>query len=128
MRLRPQHVPAKWDPVRRQGHVAIVESTAFPARMGSPSDPIRAGNAVGLALASGVVFSAAFVALWPHAREAGAVLSAQQDPVALSDLGLSSALRKDPGAIERNIETALAGGDADLASSFVELAGARNIA
>src|SRR3954464_4610816 len=42
-----QHVPAKWDPVRRQGHAAIVESTAFPARMGSPSDPIRAGNAVG---------------------------------------------------------------------------------
>src|SRR3954447_11598252 len=25
-----KHVPAKWNPVRRQGHAANVESTAFP--------------------------------------------------------------------------------------------------
>jgi hypothetical protein len=37
---KPAHVPAKWNPVRRQGHAPNVESTAFPAHMGSPSDPI----------------------------------------------------------------------------------------
>jgi hypothetical protein len=66
--------------------------------------------------------------LWPHAREAGALLAAQDDPAKLSDLQLNSALRNRPAAIVRNIEAALAAGDADLANSFVELAAARNIA
>jgi hypothetical protein len=34
------HVPAKWNPVRRQGHAPTKESTAFPVHMGSPSDLI----------------------------------------------------------------------------------------
>jgi hypothetical protein len=68
------------------------------------------------------------VVLWPHARHAGQVLAAGDDPAALSDLKLDSALRHDQGAIERNIEAALAAQDADLASSFVELGAARNIA
>jgi O-antigen ligase len=34
------HVPAKWDPVRRQGRAPTRESTALPVHMGSPSDPI----------------------------------------------------------------------------------------
>jgi hypothetical protein len=29
------HVPAKWNPVRRQGHASTLESTAFPIHMGS---------------------------------------------------------------------------------------------
>jgi antitoxin ParD1/3/4 len=44
--LRLKHVPAKWNPVRRQGHASTVESTAFPVDMGSPSDPISTENAV----------------------------------------------------------------------------------
>src|SRR3954471_16120422 len=36
---RLKHVPAKWNPVRRQGHAPKLESTAFPAHVGSPSDP-----------------------------------------------------------------------------------------
>ena len=35
----PKHVPAKWNPVRRRGHAATVESTAFPGQMGSPVIP-----------------------------------------------------------------------------------------
>jgi hypothetical protein len=34
------HVPAKWNPVRRQGHAPNVESTAFSVHIGSLSDPI----------------------------------------------------------------------------------------
>jgi glucosamine--fructose-6-phosphate aminotransferase (isomerizing) len=41
-----EHVPAKWNPVRRQGHASTVESTAFSVDMGSPSDPISTENAV----------------------------------------------------------------------------------
>jgi TorA maturation chaperone TorD len=41
------HVPAKWNPVRRQGHAPKEESTAFSVGMGSPSDPIPTENAVG---------------------------------------------------------------------------------
>jgi hypothetical protein len=34
------HVPAKWNPVRRQGHAPTLESTAFSVHMGSLGDPI----------------------------------------------------------------------------------------
>jgi hypothetical protein len=43
---RLAHVPAKWDPVRRQGHAPTRESTAFPGDIGSLGDPISPGNAV----------------------------------------------------------------------------------
>jgi hypothetical protein len=69
----------------------------------------------------------AFVLLWPHARDAGAVLIAQDDPARLSDLQLNSALRNDPALVAENIEAALAAQDPDLANSFVDLAAARGI-
>jgi hypothetical protein len=65
--------------------------------------------------------------LWSHARDAGAILAAQDDPAVLSDLQLNSALRNDQAVIAENIEAALAADDADLASSFVDLARERNI-
>ena len=69
----------------------------------------------------------AFALLWPHAKNAGAVLTAQDDPARLSDLQLNSALRNDPGLVKRNIEAALAAQDPGLANSFVEVAAAREI-
>ncbi|WP_342728283.1 hypothetical protein AAFG07_17080 [Bradyrhizobium sp. B097] len=67
-------------------------------------------------------------AIWPHARDAGTVLSARNDPAALADLRLNSVLRNNPALISDNIEAALASGDADLATSFVALASEKNIA
>jgi hypothetical protein len=66
--------------------------------------------------------------LWPHARDAGAILAAQDDPAELSDVRLNSVLRNTPDIIAQNIEAALAASDADLANSFVELAAAKSIA
>ncbi len=43
----PAHVPAKWDPVRRQGHAPTQEFTALSGDIGSPSDPISPGSALG---------------------------------------------------------------------------------
>jgi ATP-dependent protease HslVU (ClpYQ) peptidase subunit len=82
---------------------------------------------IGLALAAMTVSGAALTAIWPHAREAGAILAAQDDPVGLSDLQLNSALRNNQAVIADNIEAALAANDADLANSFVELAADKNI-
>jgi len=65
--------------------------------------------------------------LWPRARDAGAILAAQDDPAALSDVQLNAALRNNQAVIEQNIETALAAEDADLANSFVDLAREKNI-
>jgi ATP-dependent protease HslVU (ClpYQ) peptidase subunit len=65
--------------------------------------------------------------LWPHARDAGAILAAQDDPVELSDVQLNTALQNNQPVIADNIETALAANDADLANSFVELAREKNI-
>ena len=77
----------------------------------------------------GMVASAAVgVALWPHARDAYAVLAAQDEPAQLADVGINSALRNHQALVEENIEAALATGDADLANSFVELAREKNIA
>jgi hypothetical protein len=65
--------------------------------------------------------------LWPHAREAYAVLAAQDDPAVLSELKLNSALRNNQTVVTDNIEAALAANDASLASSLVDLAGEKNI-
>jgi hypothetical protein len=82
---------------------------------------------IGSALAGLVVCTLACGLLWPHAREAGAVLTAQDDPSELSDIQLNSALRNSPTLIEQNIESALAANDADLANSFVDLAREKNL-
>jgi hypothetical protein len=83
---------------------------------------------IGSALAATAVCTVACALLWPHARDAGAVLAAQDDPASLADLQLNSALRNNQALVEQNIEAALAANDADLADSFVELAREKNIA
>jgi hypothetical protein len=83
---------------------------------------------IGAAIAGMAGCAVACALLWPHAREAGAVLAAQDDPAELSDIRLNSALRNTPDIIAQNIEAALAASDADLANSFVELAAAKSIA
>jgi hypothetical protein len=82
---------------------------------------------IGWVLAAMTVSGAALAALWPHARDAGIMLVAQDDPVQLSDAKLNSALRNSQVIIADNIEAALAAGDAGLAESFVDLAKEKNI-
>jgi hypothetical protein len=83
---------------------------------------------IGLAVGGMALSAAAGVALWPHARDASAILAAaQNDPAELSDLQLNSALRNNRAVIEQNVEAALAANDADLANSFVDLAAEKNI-
>jgi hypothetical protein len=74
-----------------------------------------------------VVSAAVGAALWPHARDAGSILAAQDEPAQLADVRLGSALRHSPALISDNVEAALAANDADLANSFVELARDQNI-
>ena len=50
------------------------------------------------------------------------ITAAYDDPAALADLRLASALRNSPLLIQENIKAALDAGDADLAGSFAELA------
>jgi hypothetical protein len=81
----------------------------------------------------GIAASAAVcAALWPHAREATAVVLAQDDPAELSDVRINSVLQKNQvqknqSMVAEQIEAALAAGDADLANSFVSLASEKNI-
>jgi hypothetical protein len=79
------------------------------------------------ALTSVVLCAVLSVALWPHARHAGAVLAAQDDPAELADVQVNSVLGNNQAIVAQNIEAALASGDADLANSFVALAGEKNI-
>ena len=83
---------------------------------------------LGLAVVGMATSIAVGAALWPHARDAGAILAAQDDPAKLTDLRLNSALRNGPALVAENIEAALSAGDSDLAASFVELARDRKIA
>ncbi|MBN9599979.1 MAG: hypothetical protein J0G28_09955 [Afipia sp.] len=84
------------------------------------------------ALAGVAATAVAFALLLPQARQAGALLLAQDDPAQLSDLQLDTALGSADGShagmvIEQNVAQALAGGDADLADSFVALARERGV-
>jgi len=83
---------------------------------------------VAWALVVTAVSGGALAATWPHAREAGAMLAAQDDPAELSDIQVNSALRKSQKIIADQIEAALAVHDAGLAMSFVDLARAKNVA
>ena len=89
---------------------------------------LRLGSALAGALGCLALSVAVCAALWPHAREAGAILAAQDDPAALSDIHINSALRSNQALVAENIEAALAAGDSDLANSFVELARDKGIA
>ena len=71
--------------------------------------------------------AAACALLWPHARDAGAILAAQDDPAQLSDIQLDSAPRNNQAVVAETIEAALAANDADLANSFVDLAREKSI-
>jgi hypothetical protein len=82
---------------------------------------------IGLALAAMTVSGAALAGIWPHARQAGARLAAQDDPAELSDLQVNSALRNSQNIIVDQIEAALAVHDTGLAASFVDLAKSKNI-
>ena len=82
---------------------------------------------IGSALAGMMVCAAACALAWPHARDAGAILAVQDDPAELADIQLDSALRNNQAAVAENIEAALAANDADLASSFVDLAREKSI-
>ena len=84
----------------------------------------RAGVAAVLAGACVLLF----VVVWPHARDAGAILFSQDDPARLSDAQVQLTLRADPDAVERNIKEALDEKDSDLAQSFMDLAVANNVA
>jgi hypothetical protein len=83
---------------------------------------------ISLPILGAAVSAVLLAALWPHAREAGAILLAQDDPVALADQQIDLTLRNDENVVAQNVETALGAGDADLANSFVELAHEKNIA
>ena len=83
---------------------------------------MKANWRIGLAFAGAAASAAAFAVLWPHARDAGTLLLAQDDPVALSDMQINSALRNNPSAIGQNVDEALKANDADLAKSFTDLA------
>jgi hypothetical protein len=83
---------------------------------------------IGLALIGMAVCVAALAQVAPRAHDAFAVLAAQDDPAALADLQVNSAMRNNPALVADQIEAALTAGDADLAASFVELARERNIA
>jgi len=81
----------------------------------------------------GIAVSAAVcAALWRHARDAGAVVLAQDDPVELSDARIDTVLQnnqaqKNQTIVAEQIEAALVAGDADLANSFVLLAREKNV-
>jgi hypothetical protein len=80
-----------------------------------------------IGLAAVVVCSFLCALILPRARDAAAILAAQDSPVELADGLLDSALRNQPGVIATNIDTALAENDSDLAGSFLELARDRDI-
>ena len=74
------------------------------------------------AVAGMAVSVAVGAALWPRAHNAAALLAAQDEPAQLADVGIDSALRNNQALVAQNIEAALAANDADLASSFLDLA------
>jgi hypothetical protein len=87
---------------------------------------LRAVRHPAFALLGAVIFAVAALTLFRGGVAAGDRLAAANDPVQTADLGLDGAFSRD--VAEREIRSALASGDVDLAQSFVALAADRNVA
>jgi hypothetical protein len=79
-----------------------------------------------LALLAAIGCGVAALVAVPRGIEAESVLAMENDPAKIADRALDSVV--DAAVIKREIETALAANDADLAKSFVDLAKDRSIA
>lgn len=79
-----------------------------------------ASHRVSLAWFTAAVFAVAAVIVTPLGMEAHRLLAAEDDPAAIADRALTSAF--DKSVATREIETALAANDADLAKSYIDLA------
>jgi hypothetical protein len=78
------------------------------------------GSRLALPLGVACVFAIAALTFVPRGFEANSLLQAQDDPIKLTDRALARTF--DANVARREIEAALAAGDADLASSFLDLA------
>lgn len=90
----------------------------------APARPRRSRLAPAL-IAVALFAGAGFVAI-PRGLEAQHLIAIEDDPVLIADRALDSQFNADIAA--REIEAALAGNDADLAGSFLELARERQVA
>ena len=89
--------------------------------------PVRATRLrIRLLGVAAILCAVAAIAVLPRAIEAELALAVQDDPVALADNELSRRFNADAAA--REIESALAANDTDLARSFIELAQERGVA
>ncbi len=79
-----------------------------------------------VAFAGAAIFGLAALALSRGALDAAEQLAAADDPVQISDRALDRVFNQS--VAEREIQSALAAGDADLAQSFVDLAAERGVA
>jgi hypothetical protein len=91
----------------------------------SPAFRMRSLNPV-LTLVAVLVLVATAYATLPRGYAAGRLLAVQDDPVGLSQLLLAN--RLDAESVTDEIHRALAAGDSELATSFVELARDRGLA
>jgi hypothetical protein len=124
--MQIRHNLIVWEkPFFRRG--SCVLKTAYPSQGQRKDQVFGMWLRIGAAMTGMAGCAVACALLWPHARDAGAILAAQDDPAALSELLTDSALRNSPEIVAQNVEAALAANDPDLANSFVELAAAKNI-
>ena len=83
------------------------------------------GSRIALSLGAAVALAIAALAIVPRGIEADALLTAQDDPVALADHAIARSF--DAAVAAREINAALAANDAELAKSFLDLARDRNV-
>jgi len=83
------------------------------------------GARIAVPLCLALALGAAALVVLPRAFEAGSLLAAAADPLALADHAVARSFNAEVAA--REIDAALAAGDADLAESFLELARERDV-
>jgi hypothetical protein len=86
---------------------------------------LMTGSRIVLPLGLAVVCALAALTVVPRGLEAVSLLSVQDDPVLLADHALDRSF--DGATAAREIQSALAADDPDLAQSFLELAGDRHV-
>src|SRR5262249_23635295 len=108
-----QDTEAVTQPMR---HERFIHATQHPEL---PHAARKSSRRAALALVGALAFGVATLAVVPRGLDAQWQLVTQGDPAALADRALAQ--KFDPAVARREIESALAANDADLAQSFTEL-------
>lgn len=127
MGFAPPELRRRWRAKAAAAAVGLAwKPQSSPAAESSPKSATEPGPRIAPAMLAFVLLAALAAYFVPRGLEARALIAIEDDPVRIAERAIDKKFNAE--VAEREINAALANGDPDLASSFSDLAAARQVA